>query len=382
MIRERVRPIDATRGTAMLFVFLSHFGEVYLRNNGVMTLLYPVYKITMIASPTFMVISGIMLGYLYRTETWNFSHIKESFVNRGLFLLTIGRLLILVAHISIAGGMRGALHWGFITDAIGISIIVGPLVIDKVRWKSRLLLAVLAFVMSWVLILYWNPELWTLRVLKETLFGPAGPYNTHVYADVFPLVPWFSLYFLGTCIGERMGEHYTNGEKSKIAPFVLKICLGSWLVVFLALGGRFLISYFGITGLGMEIRSLTSPFQKLSPSPVFFLFYGGAALLVLYLLFRFEKVTLVNKYIGFAEVIGQTSLFVFIVQYYVYFTFFSEANFRFTVVWPLYFIASVAVIYIVSKLWFERGLNRVLVVPYLASWMRKQSVFENEGAGT
>jgi uncharacterized membrane protein len=381
MIRERVRPIDAARGTAMLFVFLSHFAEVYLRNNGVLALLYPVYKITMIASPTFMVISGIMLGYLYRTETWNFGPIRERFVNRGLFLLTIGRLLIFVAHISIAGGIQEALHWGFITDAIGVSIIVGPLLIDKVQWKGRLLIAVLVFVMNWVVILLWSPELWALKVLKETLFGPAGTFNTQVYADVFPLVPWFSLYFLGTCIGERIGEHSASGEKWKIAPFVLKAWAGSWLIVLALLGGRYLISSFGITGFENEIRSLTSPFQKLSPSPAFFSFYGGAGLFILYLLFRFEGNALVNRVASFAEVLGQTSLFVFIIQYYVYFTFFSEVNFGLTMVWPLYFVASVAVISIVSKVWYERGLNRLLVVPYLASWMRKQTAFGDEGAG-
>ena len=27
-----------------------------------------------------------------------------------------------------------------------------------------------------------------------------------VYADVFPLLPWFGLYLLGTCLGERLAD--------------------------------------------------------------------------------------------------------------------------------------------------------------------------------
>ena len=60
----RIVAIDATLGTALLFVFLAHFSFVYLRGPapGQMAL---VAKVSMIAFPAIMIKSGVMLGYLH-----------------------------------------------------------------------------------------------------------------------------------------------------------------------------------------------------------------------------------------------------------------------------------------------------------------------------
>ena len=85
----RIVAIDASRGAAMLFVFLAHFSFVYLMGPapGQMEL---VAKASLIACPMFMIISGVTLGYLYRANANQFQRIQTKLIDRGLFLLTIG----------------------------------------------------------------------------------------------------------------------------------------------------------------------------------------------------------------------------------------------------------------------------------------------------
>ena len=49
--RDRIESIDAARGTAMLFVCLSHFAWVYLRENRADGELLVATHVAMIASP-------------------------------------------------------------------------------------------------------------------------------------------------------------------------------------------------------------------------------------------------------------------------------------------------------------------------------------------
>src|SRR5512141_2476149 len=66
---KRLTAIDATRGTAMIAVFLSHFAFIYFHNDyGIYGFVPKLYIIAQIASPTFVLISGIMLGFLYETH--------------------------------------------------------------------------------------------------------------------------------------------------------------------------------------------------------------------------------------------------------------------------------------------------------------------------
>src|SRR5262245_61670808 len=63
----RLDAVDAARGTVMLLVFLSHFADAYLYPLGGQAahLRERLNLLTMMASPGFMIISGVMLGMLH-----------------------------------------------------------------------------------------------------------------------------------------------------------------------------------------------------------------------------------------------------------------------------------------------------------------------------
>lgn len=108
-----------------------------------------------------------------------------------------------------------------------------------------------------------------------------------------------------------------------------------------------------------------TPFQKLPPSPVYFLFYGGCALVLLALLLKFRHVRPVGLYIAATEILGRTSLFVFIVQYFVYFSLFVWIDPGPANLWPVYFACSAALLWGTALLWDKGNLNKYLIVPKL-----------------
>jgi uncharacterized membrane protein len=364
MSQRRLVAIDATRGTAMLFVFLSHFALSYVRLSGATDLFLMINRIGMVASPTFMLVSGIVLGYLHETHRENFGPVKEMLIGRGLFLLTVGRVLIIIAHVPFTGGLQPALSWLFMTDTIGFCVIVGALLIDYLKPSLRLLIAFSLFLLSWWMMLAWIPNESILLAVKDLVFGPIEGNDGKIYADVFPLMPWLSLYVFGSYVGSRMGGLQIRDRLASASGFVARVAVAVFALVAIILAFRSCIDEVNPSGLGL-ILSYHMHIRKLPPTLLYFLFYGGVGLIILYIFLRFEANPLIRGISRFTQVLGQVSLFVFIAQYYVYFSLFVLLQLEYSVLWPLYFAVSVIAIYVPSKLWFTHGLNRYLTVPYM-----------------
>src|SRR5215470_4219107 len=120
---QRWRAIDAARGLAMVAAFVSHFAETYFHRLHLRALTDTLWHVGMLASPTFLIISGCMLGLLYETHERDFARVRMRYLDRGLFLLTGGRLLIAIAHVPHTG-LAKIVDLGFVPDAIGFSFLV------------------------------------------------------------------------------------------------------------------------------------------------------------------------------------------------------------------------------------------------------------------
>ena len=92
------------------------------------------------------------------------------------------------------------------------------------------------------------------------------------------------------------------------------------------------------------------------------LFYGGAGILLTGVLFLVERHAPLGGFLRLAGQVGQTSLFVFVLQYFVYFFFLVLAALPYTSAWPLLFLASLLLVIRVQQAWHGRGLNRLLTV--------------------
>ena len=356
---NRLQAIDAARGTAMFLVCLSHFGLVYFRNTQTETKEI-IERIGMIASPTFILISGLLLGFLYQTRGRERRQMQRKLFDKGLFLLTIGHAVMVGAYIYYWGSLGDALCQEFITDSIGVCIMIGPLLVVGLTLSSRLLLSLALYSLSWLIIWYWHPRLIPLEIIEEVMFGAFGvPLWLH---HSFPLVPWFSLYLAATCIGEQVGIFALANDASAIKSLLTRLALGCLFISLLLKSGYLLFVTSSATPPDSLLWAVTRPFQKLPPSPGYFAFYGGMGLLILRGFIELEHINTGRILLKVASIVGQTSLFAFFVQSYLYFTVLDALSSPQTPFWPLYFLGSFALLCVACMMWHARGWNRLFTV--------------------
>jgi len=350
----------------MLFVCLSHFSDAYARSAPGDLVFTILQHVAMLASPTFVLISGLLLGFLYRTHPEAMPTLRVKLVDRGLFLLTIGHLLIAVAHVPIAGGFGAALQWGFITDVIGFGLLFGPTMVERTTAKTRLTLAFAAYTLSWIAVVGWRPETAALERVKEYVFGAVAlPHlGPRLVVDCFPLIPWLALYIAATALGERLGALFRARSTARANVVLTRLAVTCFIAALAAKAVPFGLHWLGWLPPSEITWVLSWPFQKQPPSPVYLGFFGGLGLLVLRAVLAIEAQPALRRWLVLPATVGRASLAVFIAQYYLYFTLIVLWRPALSVFWPLLFAASVAVLVGVALQWERYGSNDLFSVGY------------------
>ncbi|RKH49513.1 heparan-alpha-glucosaminide N-acetyltransferase domain-containing protein [Corallococcus llansteffanensis] len=336
-VSGRLEAVDAMRGTVMLLVFLSHFADAYLYPLGgeASHLRERMNLLTMMATPGFMVISGLMLGLLH-SRSRDFAPLRTRLQRRGLFLLTAGHLLIVPTCRFWADEPLYLLRILPVTDTLGLALLVGPWVVTRLNGRTRAALGMLLFAVSWVVCLSWMPEAAFARVLKEAFFGQR---ELSVLLSSFPVVPWMGVYLVGSMFGEWLGT-WGRADPRGVArrfEFVglgIATCGGGLMVLHIAV--HHLWHGAGFTTL----MALTSQAQKYPPGPAYVALYGGTVLALLGLLMRAEQAGYLSRYLRMASVIGRHSLLAFVLQFYVYYVGLYLLRLPYSPLWPLLFVAT------------------------------------------
>jgi hypothetical protein len=360
---HRLQFIDAARGSAMLFVLISHFGYTFFPTQ-TDTVPLTMRLVGMVASPTFAAISGLLIGFLYRTHASGFDRIRIMLADRGLFLLTIGHAVIYWSH---PARLAGSL---FLTDTIGACMIVCPLLVPRIRPRLRLVVSLSAYLASWVVLGSWHPHGLVVTVLKETLFGTL---DQSVYGYAFPLVPWFSLDFACSALGDRLGVHYASGDSQAMQRLLGWTMACASLAALTLKAAHLAAKYVFHAHVPWLVTILTAPFQKQPPSLVYFLFYGSIGLGLVSMWLLLERRGWAPRARARAVALGQASLFVLVMQWYLYFPILAAVRgaLPYATAWPAYFIASVLVIILPALLWRRRGYDRFVTVGYRAWYERR-----------
>jgi hypothetical protein len=249
-----------------------------------------------------------------------------------------------------------------VTDTIAFSIIVGPFLIGLLDARKRLLVGATLYSVAWVVTLGWSPDGFVPHLLKDAF---AGPYQTNTWNYTFPIIPWFGLYLVGSALGEGLGRSYITGDEARFGRLAMRFGAGA-----IGLAIAIKIAYWSLkpalasaAGARLElIYSLSSPWQKLPPGPVYLLLFGGMGLVMLSLIWHAERMGRFRRLLNLAALWGRTSLFLFIVQYYVYYVglfYWSPAPSRW---WPLYFGLSLALMTSAAAAWYHHGCNRYLTL--------------------
>jgi uncharacterized membrane protein len=354
-----LQAFDAARGLAMLFVCVSHFGFVYFRRMPAHELEYTlITRVSMIATPTFVVLSGLMLGFLYRTRRYDIPELRAKLIDRALFMLTIGHVAIVLAEPA-AGAMSHALRWGYITDVIALGLLVGPVLVDRIPPGRRLALATALYATAWAAFVGWRPEPMALKLAKECFFGPL---ESRLTPGTFPVLPWLAVYIAATVIGEHLGALRAAEMKVMLTRLALACFFGALAVKAIPFGLRAL----GVLAPNGFIWALGWPFHKTPPSPTYLGLYGGLGLLMIRGLLAIDERPAVRRWLSVPAALGRASLVAFIAQAYLYFTVIAWWNHNYSAFWPVLLIASVGVVLAIGLWWERAGSNDVLGVGYRA----------------
>jgi hypothetical protein len=166
-----------------------------------------------------------------------------------------------------------------------------------------------------------------------------------------------------TILGEKIGKYHSENNLEAARELIRSISL--WMVG-LAVLLWFVSKTLKMGGVGPRTMSPVwatfYPFQKLPPGPVYILFFGGVGLWIMYALFRLPDGQASRKCIEFTALIGQTSFFVFVVQYYVYYVLIYCSHLKISILWPFYFLGSVIFISILACIWHTKGYNQYLTL--------------------
>ena len=358
--RKRYGFIDEARGGAMFMVLTTHFAWIYFVDGAHPATQGTLMFVSQIATPTFMMLSGLLAAFLAALRPESFERLRWKLIDRGVFMLTIGHLIILVGYIPYAGGIGHAIRYAQITDAIAVAIIVGPWLITRLSARARFFLGLAIYLAGGAVMLWWHPSSPVLEFVKQTLVGERvsgrGFWNYH-----FPVLPWLSVYLVGTSLGGRIAAYVKGNDVDGVARWLARLGWTAFLAAIALRGGAVLLERASLPG-GAEMHAIFSLSKKVPPGPGYLLFFGGLALLFMRGALLLERSGRLPGFRRTCAMLGRTSLFVFILQELVYVGGFSLLRLPYTPFWPLYFMLSVILIVSIARMWDERGLMRIMTV--------------------
>jgi uncharacterized membrane protein len=362
----RVSSIDVARGTAMFFVCLSHFSGVYLWRHGLKAADF-LATVSMIASPSFVLISGMTLGFLGALNPRDVPYLRIRLLDRGVFLLLVGHLVLAASELG--RNLSAAYSTSFLTDALAVAIIIGPRLVAGTGRAVRFALALALYCSAWLLLVRWHPggsaallaRHYVLGTLPSEILGPR--------TIVFPVLPWLSVYLLGSIFGEHVGYFYRTREFNRARRLFLCVGAGS---MFLGIGvyliTRQLSAVHSLVSRSMTAILLTSPTSKFPPGPVYVAYFGGSGLLCMWIVLEVEARRWLPWLTESLRRVGYSSLPVFLLQSFVY-SIVRTANLPYSAWWPVLFFCTLVPMWLLAVVWQRAEANRFLTVG-IAGWTK------------
>jgi hypothetical protein len=347
----------------MMLVCLSHFADGYLFPGGATRLGKVIKEVCVSATPTFVLLSGMMVGYLHASKPAAFAAVRAKLADRGLFLLSVCHVLIALCTSALFGGLAASCRIFFVTDMLGVALIAMPPLVERWSSRRRALIGVLVFGASSLAATIWHPHPTAIDGLREILLGQSADDGTRVLPYTFPLIPWLAVYLAATALGGHVARMVSERRHLALA----RQFAGAGMVGLVLAADMLLLRRLFDGSLPPAIHQLTSPMVKTPPSPAFICFNLGIGLLVLSAALAASVHQNFAKVVRALSVVGQASLFVFVIEYFIYDFTLYELHARYTPMWPLLFVFLLGIIWSLAAFWTKHGFNRFLTVGYCRS---------------
>ena len=364
---SRLTWLDTVRGTAMLFACLAHFSTAYFVHyeaGGAVPLGVEIGKI---AAPIFVALSGMLFGLMSQIQAGDFEKTRNHFIDKALFMLVIAHPLMALMNTAEKSYLSAFGH-AYVTDTIAVCVIMGSILVPTMTLRTRFVVSFVVYVVSTAVWVNWEPESPLLLVLRDFVFGSKEP--IFFFAATFPFMPWFSLYLLGTGVGEVLARSSSRGQNGR----TLRVLIGCSVTalasaVLMRVIYKMLLASTVIVDDDLLYYNLfASPYHNIPPGPHYLLLFIGLGLGLLSIVYALSKMARAEPYLALLSTIGRNSLVVFVVQegmyFYVLYLLARSTSLAVVNVWPVYFLASLAVVAAVALVADRLRVSRYQTLGY------------------
>jgi uncharacterized membrane protein len=315
---KRLNVLDLARTIGMLLVCTNHFVNVYNEPYpGASADSHPlvvmiVNAVCRVASPLFVLTSGLLLGYLHTARSEEFSRLRLHLFDRAIFLATIGHVLIALAFAPQVG-IYHALSFGYMTDTLAFCTIAGLLLVPFMPVVStRLWFGIILYLTGWAGWYLWHPDHPLFITLRSMFLGPDDQ-GGMIFYDA--LLPWFGVYLIGTCVGSWLSTIRRDHLRLVGKTLATRSAVVMSIVISIALP-MFFLGKFGLIEIPPYLVALG---KKYPPGLFYLLIFGSAALFLLggLLFSRLDSKT--GVFWTVLKRLGRNSFPIFVIQYVTYY---------------------------------------------------------------
>jgi len=364
----RLLPVDAVRGIAMFFVGVSHI-SYYIMNDSA-ALASDLRAIGYIASPDFLLMSGLACGYQLAYSPTMATALR--IVDRGLFVFLAGHLLVTASLVYMVPPGTAFQHV-VITDTIGTLLCLAPLLkhtsVQRLVW-----IGVAVYFLSSSFALSWHPSSPAQMLLGSLLFS-INDGNLPYAGLVAPTLPYLGIFLVGVGVGKSLAYCRRDGRSERLSR---RLAVAGSIAVAVALVANvtrhflkpFLTAHLSQGNWADVALTTLNIRHDLPPTLGYALFYAGIGIALvgyLGLLAQREPATPLVRAVRFAAIIGRASLVSYIVQQWLI---------DFIPIWtgldswltpatvPIYLALTTLIMYGISLLWGRWKANQYLTLGY------------------
>jgi hypothetical protein len=362
---RRLLPVDALRGTAMVFVGISHISIFVWPYSSSLSALFK--WLGYFATPNFLLMSGLAAGFqLARSSS---AAAVARIVDRGLFVLLVGHVLVAGSLVFIAAPGTAFEHM-VITDTIGLLLCTTPL-LRNIEPRTAFLTGAALFIVSSATAFALQPQSASAIFLGEIFLDVKNGAHSEAGWAVATL-QYFGIFIVGIGIGKVIYRRRGTAGEAALSWRLLMYGGGAILLAIAfnvaahalkhsLLAGVSVHSWGDVLLKSLEIRS------KNPPALAYALFYGGGGIALVGLLGIAERRARgpLIRVAHCAAVFGRASFVTYVAQQYLV---------EFVPMWlgfdmwltPAYVIGYLVLIvfttFLIADAWDRRNGNRYLTL--------------------
>jgi len=299
----RIGEIDFVRGAFMILITWSHALVNVEPGHHRFT---EVARHMLSGTVGFTTVSGMLVGWFAVIKRDRYQRVVRRYAQQAARLVVIAHPLMAIALFLPSRHAFGdfALRTLFITDTLAVFFLIVVPLIPRVAPGHRFVLGA-AIVIANPLLDVLQPASTPLRLIQE-LFCGVDPSRPHVLLTDYGLLPLGGMFLIGSYLGDRLAAAQRAGDEARFSAGLIRQAAVLAAVSAALVGAWAVVRHLG----GTEAARPLYPDYETTLYPL----YLAWTMVILSRATRFDWSSTVVRWV---VLIGKTSLFVYVAQYYL-----------------------------------------------------------------